>query len=300
LIAARLIHFASVMTLFGGALFQLYAGAGHVANLSRFLRRGFALAALLALISELAWLATSIANMTGDWTDIADPEVVRSALLETNFGQVWLARTALTLLLMAFAFLRLSTGSRVGRGLFALVAAALLASLALTGHAAAHKGPTGDVHRVVQAIHLLAGGAWLGGLLPLARVLATARRTGSAAAIGWAGTIVNRFSRVGYWAVGLVLLSGIVNSVFLMGGFAAFPATPYGRVLAAKIALVLLMVALAAVNRFRIAPRFAAGGDGGPVGSLWRNVMAELALGLAVLALAALLGTLIPAIYHEG
>ena len=298
LIAARLVHFASVMALFGGAFFMLYAGAGGVAAIVRFLRIQFVLASVLALASELGWLATSIANMTGDWTDVTDPEVVRSALLETDFGQVWLARMALTVILLLLSFFRFPATSRGAAGVYALLSAALLASLALTGHAAAHKGPMGDVHRVVQAIHLLAGGTWVGGLLPLARVLASARRTGSAAAIGWAGTVVGRFSRVGYWAVGFVLATGIVNSIFLVGSVEAFSATQYGQVLAAKIALVLIMAGLASINRFRIAPRIVAAPGVEPATALWRNVLAELALALAVLALVSLLGTLIPAKYH--
>lgn len=297
LIAARLVHFASVMALFGGSFFSLYAATGGVATIVRFLRVLFVLAALLALASEVGWLASAVANMTGDWTDVTDPEVLHSALLETDFGQVWLARMAATILLLLLALLRFSAASRAGAGLFALLSAALLASLALTGHAAAHKGSMGDVHRAVQAVHLLAGGAWLGGLLPLARVLAQAQRTGSAAAIGWAAKIVRRFSLVGYWAVGLVLATGAVNSVFLVGGLEAFPATRYGQVLTVKIALVLVMALLASVNRFQVAPRLAVTPE--PVRVLWRNVMAELALGLAVLALASLLGTLIPAIYHH-
>ena len=299
LIAARLVHFASVMALFGGALFALYAHAGGVAAIVRFLRIQFVLASLLALVSEVGWLATSIANMTGDWTDVTDPEVLRSALFETDFGQVWLVRMALTVVLLLLSLFRFSAASRTGAGFFALLSALLLASLALTGHAAAHKGQMGDVHRVVQAIHLLAGGTWLGGLLPLARVLASARRTRSAAAIGWAATEVGRFSRVGYWAVGLVLVSGIANSIFLVGSVAAFSASQYGQVLAAKIALVLIMVAIAAINRFRIMPQLAAAPAPERAAALWRNVMAELALALAVLALVSLLGTLIPAIYHE-
>ncbi|HLG88464.1 MAG TPA: CopD family protein, partial [Alphaproteobacteria bacterium] len=80
---------------------------------------------------------------------------------------------------------------------------------------------------------------------------------------------------------------------------AAFSETRYGQVLAAKIALVLIMVAIAAINRFRIAPRMAAAPGPEPTAVLWRNVMAELALALAVLALVSLLGTLIPAKYHD-
>lgn len=302
LIAARLIHFASVMVLFGGSLFALYALRADAAAERHMPPRRwmFVVAGLLALLSALAWLATVIANMTGDWMDIADPEVVRSALFETAFGQIWLGRMALTLVLLALACFRSSTASWTGRRLFVLLAALLLGSLALTGHAAAHKGPWGDVHRADQALHLLGAGAWLGGLAPLAAVLGLARRTGSEAAVGWAGTVVHRFSRMGYWAVGLIFVTGALNSIFLVGSPAAILPTQYGKVLLAKVALVLVMVGVAAVNRFTLAPRLAGPAATRPITALWRNVMAELALGLAVLALVSLLGTLVPAMYHGG
>jgi putative copper export protein len=51
------------------------------------------------------------------------------------------------------------------------------------------------------------------------------------------------------------------------------------------------MVALALVNHFRLLPQLKAGGS---AGGLSRNIRLELALGLLVVALAALLGLLAP------
>lgn len=63
------------------------------------------------------------------------------------------------------------------------------------------------------------------------------------------------FSQIGYVALALLAITGTVNSVMLVGSFAAFATTPYGRLLAVKILLFLTMTALALVNRFRLMPR---------------------------------------------
>jgi len=289
LIAARLVHFAAAMALFGGALFALYGPRG---TPPRWLLPA---AALLTLVSALAWMVPVIANMTGDWTDVTDREVLRSAFLETAFGRLWLARLLLGVVVLALAFLPSFRKTPGGRAGFLILAALLLGSLALSGHAAAHKGVWGDVHRADQVVHLLAAGAWLGGLLPLAMALAAARRSGTAAIAEVAGT-VRRFSRIGQWAVGLILATGIMNTAFLVGSPAALFPTPYGQTLLAKIAVVLIMVAIAAINLIRVTPRLKA--DPKAAGTLWRNTVLELALGLGVLALVGLLGTMIPALYH--
>jgi hypothetical protein len=62
--------------------------------------------------------------------------------------------------------------------------------------------------------------------------------------------------------------------------------TPFGHVLIAKIILVLLMVGIAAINRFAIQPRTVApiGESAIAVRALWRSVAWEQAVGGLVLA----------------
>jgi putative copper resistance protein D len=82
----------------------------------------------------------------------------------------------------------------------------------------------------------------------------------------------------------------------LVGSFEAFAATPYGRLLAVKIALFLAMVGLALGNRFRLMPRLRGPQDAAvPLRTLARSVLAEQAIGLAILAVVSVLGTWPPA-----
>ena len=66
-----------------------------------------------------------------------------------------------------------------------------------------------------------------------------------------------QFSRMGYVAVALVAITGIVNTAILVGRVDGLTGTPYGRLLLAKIALFLLLVVLAGINRLILVPRIA-------------------------------------------
>ncbi len=107
-----------------------------------------------------------------------------------------------------------------------------------------------------------------------------------------------QFSRMGYFAVALVALTGIVNTAILVGSVGGLIGTPYGRLLLVKIALFLLMVSLAAVNRFVLVPRIAQEGKPitGTVALIW-TIGIEQALGLAIIAVVSILGTWPPAMH---
>ena len=180
--------------------------------------------------------------------------------------------------------------SATTRSLQLAAAAALIALPALVGHAGATPGMTGDVHLVSDMVHLLAAGAWLGGLPAFALLLARARAKPSWGDVAVSAT--RRFSVVGSLSVGGLLATGLVNSWFLLGGPRDLVTTDYGRLVALKIGLFSAMITLAAVNRFYLTPRLP---DTSALRTLKRNSTAEIALGLCVVLFVAILGTLPPA-----
>ena len=151
-----------------------------------------------------------------------------------------------------------------------------------------------------RSFHLLAGGLWLGSLPALFHLAALARRDGATEAQEALRRMLPLYSRTGYAAVGTVLLTGFLNSWFLVGSIAALTSTAFGRVLCAKIVLVLLMIGVAAANRFVFQPRITAPTLDGAVAvrALWRSVALEQSLGGLVLAAVSVLGTLPPAMVH--
>ena len=207
------------------------------------------------------------------------------AVSDTEFGRVWMGRIVLGLVLLG-----LMIRPRPPRDRPLLVVSGLyLASIALTGHSALPGGAPGVFHRLADAVHLIAAGWWIGGLLAL--VLAC-QRLGPAAA-----AVLHRFSGVGYGAVAAIVLTGLFKSLILVATLQGADSTAYGFTLLFKLALFAGMGLLALSNRFWITPGLNHGGD--PVVWLKRlqwQVSAEFALGLGVMAVVGALGALSPPI----
>ena len=300
LIIARLLHYAAVTSLAGVLFFPLYAYTATEPK-ELFCRRQavFLSAAVGALFSGLLWFLCSVANMSGSWAGVADHEVLWTVLNETTFGSVWMARMLLTVIILGVTAVRPAI---VGRDLVtACLVAVLLASLAGTGHAQIEEGWMSLVHVGSDAAHLLAAGAWLGGLVPLGFILLDYSR-GQGEPIDNVDRILLRFSSMGYAAVATLVASGLINSWFLVGSVSSLLTTLYGQILLAKLGLFGAMLALAAANRFWLVPRMIetrAGASRDPsvwLGRLRYHVLGEQFLGLLVLLAVSVLGTMRPAI----
>jgi copper resistance protein D len=302
LIVARLLHYAAVTTLAGVSFFPLYAYAATEPK-QLFRRRQAVLlsAAFAAMFSGLCWLLCSVASMSGTWAGLVDHEVLWTVLNETTFGSVWMARMLLAVLILGVTAVHPFWTAMAGRHLItACLAAVLLASLAGTGHAQIEEGWIGLVHVGSDAAHLLAAGAWLGGLVPLGFILFD-NSAGDRESIAEVDRILLRFSSMGYVAVATLIISGLVNCCFLVGSVSSLLTTPYGQILLGKIALFAAMLALAAANRFWLVPRMIeTRADAGQLavwlGRLRYHVLGEQFLGLMVLLAVSVLGTMRPAV----
>jgi putative copper resistance protein D len=302
LVVARLLHYAAVTTLAGVSFFPLYAyAAAEPAGLFRWRQAVLLAAAAAALISGLLWFVFSVANMSGTMAGIADQEMLWTVVNETTFGSVWMARMVLAVILTVIAAhpFRKATA---GRDLItACLAAVLLASLAGTGHAQIEEGWIGLVHVGADAAHLLAAGAWLGGLVPLGFILLDYSMADGEPIVD-VDPILLRFSNMGYAAVATLVASGLINSWFLVGSVSSLLTTLYGQILLAKVAFFAAMLALAAANRFWLVPRMIEtrmGVSGEPAMWLARlryHVLGEQFLGLMVLLAVSVLGTMRPAV----
>jgi putative copper resistance protein D len=170
------------------------------------------------------------------------------------------------------------------------LSAALLASLALVGHAAMRTGVEGLAQRANHAAHLLTAGAWLGGLLPFLLCL---RAYADSDLRPDAVDAMTRSSFWGQFIVAAIVLTGAVNVALISGRAPIPPTTLYRALLDAKILTVGLMISLAVFNRFCLAPRLA---PGAMALALLRATSAiEVALGTAVVALVSVFALLDPA-----
>jgi copper transport protein len=154
----------------------------------------------------------------------------------------------------------------------------------LVGHAAG-PSPLRTVNLLVQWLHLLAVGAWIGGLVWLLAGLRGRERPEQMA------TAV-RFSKLAAPVLGLVAVTGLSRALHLAGGWKGLLDSSYGRFLDVKVALFFGLVLLGALNRYRIVPALAGGVR--RLDGLRRNVRGEVVLAACILAVTAVLSQLPP------
>jgi putative copper resistance protein D len=304
LFVARLLHYAAVTTLAGASFFPLYAYADAKPIVLLRWRQGVLLAAAIAsLLSGVLWFVFAVANMSGTLADVGDREVLWMVLNETTFGRVWTARLVLSIIMVGLFWNRVVSKLGPRRDLITpVLAAGLLISLAGVGHPQVEEGVAGIIHVASDAAHLLAAGAWLGGLVPLGYILLLHGREKGPAERSDLNEILLRFSGMGYVAVATLIGSGLVNSWFLVGSVSGLFATQYGQLLIVKLVLFAGMLALAVSNRFWIVPSLNKARKDGRNGStawtarLRSHVLGEQFLGLTVLLVVSILGTMRPAI----
>jgi len=315
-ILARTVHFASVATLAGLMFFLLLVFEPVVRRVSaapdeavtRLRRHLIAVgwASLgLGLVSGAAWLVLLATRLSGQpVAAVLAAGVVRKVLTETRFGDDCLVRLALAALLgVVLARFDPVSGwrSRPDGVTAALLAACFIASLAWAGHGGASPGVPGAIQLAGDALHLVAAGAWIGGLVPFVLVMARARQARSATWSAVAAEVTVRFSAFAVVVVAGLVLTGLINTWFLVGSVPAVVGTEYGRLLLLKIALAVAMVALAAVNRLWLMPRLRNSPQQSAtvLGRLRRNGLIEAALGLAILGIVGALGTMPPAAHTQ-
>ena len=306
LIVIRAIHFAATTITAGTLIFRAVvaepalrsAEAAASVIQTQILRVAWIGLAITA-VSGAIWVLLEAAAMSGlSLNEGMSADVLSTVLNETQFGRVSEIRLALAITLatcLAFSQMPwthwLALASALG----------LIAALAWAGHAGSSVGLIGLLHLTADVLHLTAAAAWIGALVPLAMLLAVARRRKDFVWTSLARHATQRFSTLGLLSVGILLITGVVNAWILVGSFYALQVTEYGRLLILKIALFAVMLLLAAANRFWLMPQLA------PLSrtdmqidalrQLTRNSVLEIILGVVVIAIVGALGILHPAIH---
>ncbi|HYK99890.1 MAG TPA: CopD family protein [Steroidobacteraceae bacterium] len=244
----------------------------HLPAAAREIRSVGVRSAAVALPLLVAQLALEAPRMAGEYAGILDGSLQRM-VLGSPVAAAAGARVLGALLIAAGL-----PGSSRPAQVFAQGGVLLIAgSFALTGHTAVH--PWRWLLAPALVIHLLIAAFWLGGIATL--YLATLREGDRA------GRGVEAFSRVALWIVPLLAVAGVVMTVLLVPHLAVF-AQPYGWLLLVKMSGFVLLMGLAAANRWRLGPAVAAGATRG----FRRSLIAEYLLIAAVLAATAVMTSL--------
>ena len=148
----------------------------------------------------------------------------------------------------------------------------------------------GDWTRLVNPVHQLLAGLWLGslavmvfaGILPALRAAPAVRGTAVA-------QMVNGFSSLALTCGPLLILTGVITALRHLRPFSSLWHTPYGYALLLKLCLVATVFVLGAWNWRRQRPRL--GGEAA-AGGILRSSLAELSMATLVLMVTAVLVSL--------
>lgn len=310
----RFLHLTAVVLLASSFAFSLFierpvCARGDGRDLARFWRTSWIrlVRYLIAIVFVTALLGLWLHGLSvSEGSPTASSfSVLLPLISETHFGKVWLLRMALLIAVAALVFCAGSTTKKALSGYFLasefFLSASLLASIGLAGHAAAAEGASFALQVFVHALHLLAAGLWLGGLVLFSLFLRQCRRSTDADAVAMAQAATRRFSSIAVVSVALLILTGSYNAWNLVGGVPQLFGTPYGKLLLIKIVLLLPLLILGAVNRTKLKPELltASLDHREPAlrltRKLGRNAIAEATFGALILLIVGFMGVTPPA-----
>lgn len=197
----------------------------------------------IAASSALVWSVCALLLMPLSASEVSGSplsEAIKPANLINAYGQVaevrtwfWTAVFALVAAIIARTILKWGpTVAVIAFTIFSLMPSAL------AGHSSS--GGNHDIATNSLILHLIGATLWLGGL---AAVVVYALASGR-----WRGLAVRRFSRVAFWCIIVVGLSGVVNAAVRVPFDQLFPDT-YGQLVIAKVAALIVLGALGAWHR---------------------------------------------------
>ena len=243
----------------------------------------------LALISAAVVILSNILRLWLQFGSIHGPErffegdLLSALLLKGGWGNAWIAQTIASIAFLIAVAIKTDDRSDSWYSAipFAVVTAA---SPAFSGHAAAVQ-QMAIVPILDDAIHVIAASAWLGTLAYL-MFAAMPRVLRDEDGFVKLGGLVNIFSPLALVMAGIATFTGALNAFIHINAFAEFWTTPYGRLLALKIGLVILTMTMGAYNWRVVRPAL---GTEVATQDLKRSARSEIAMGAIIVIITALL-----------
>ena len=268
----RALSFVFLLQAAGVALFialfgRLLSGSADA------IRRLGRISAIVGAASVVGHFGLEAPRMAGDFSGMWDLSLQKTALYSA--AGVAFGVKVLGLVLLAAS---LGRDGKIFRTGWIFGAALAVTAFLLTGHTSVHAERW--MLAPLLAVHLLIIAFWFGALLPLNQ--ACAREPPVVAA-----KVVNAFSAIATWLVPVIFLAGLGMAVILVPSWGVFR-QPYGELLIVKVVGFAALMGLAALNKWRLGPGIASGGQVA-VMALRRSVAAEYVLILGVLTVTAIM-----------
>jgi copper transport protein len=265
---ARLLLYAGLFLGVGGVVFMCWIGGGS--------RLAQCIAGTTMAIGLLA-ASVSVGLQGLDALNAPSSGLDRAIIWQTGYATTYGTTVILAALALMAGLIALALRGWPALALSALALLGVGAALAASGHASVADPQW--LTRPAVFLHGVGIAFWAGALIPLGLALATPGPEASVA--------LRRFSRAVPYALVPLVVAGLLLAVVQLRSLDALWTTAYGAIFLAKLALLTVLFALAARNRFRLTQP-AALGDASAIPRLRRSIGAEVVIMLAIFGVAAL------------
>lgn len=244
--------------------------------------------AAAAVLGTCVWLVVQAAYLADADSVGAAFAAVPQVLAKTSFGHTVLLQVA-TLLILAGV---IGWRDKMARQRVALVVATIAVCLQ-SGHSHAFSMDQGpSVLLACDIVHLIAAGAWLGGLVPLLLLVRMAPPKAAATAARW-------FSPLGQWAIAALVVSASLQGWILVASIPGLIGTAYGWMALVKLALFGVLFGFACFNRYRFAPALLRNNPETARRELLRSIALQTGFAIAIVVAAVVLSQLPPAMHLQ-
>jgi len=238
----KALAYTGVVLLVGAGLFRFFVGPELSVGMRRALCLGTLLGAALVVLGSVGDVLWSLWQLVGRF----DPALTWDYAQSTNHGRATLVRLALTLPLVLLTFWE-GLPRPLHRTLYILVGLGTLGTFSFLSHAAVMHGA---LPLLADLEHFAVAALWGGAVI----YTALSPAWGDAAQRGALLRTVRRVSSVGLFSVLLLAVTGTYAAALHLDGPGQLATVPYGRALSLKLALVLAILGIAALNRWWFLP----------------------------------------------
>ena len=252
---------------------------GKVAETNFELRKLAAVTSLIWMISNAFFIVLTLANiLNAKVTDVLQPNILRSFILQIPLGQYLFTQLLLSILIS----LIVPRFNSIGTGTFLLLATLLAIVIPVFQ---SHSASSGSHSMAIGslAIHVIALALWVGGVFALAFLTPESR-----------AHAVPRFSVLALWAAIAVVVSGSVNA-FIRLDFKEAWTSSYAYLVIAKVFLTVGLIVIGYLHRKNLKKLSEIKGS-----KFLQLILAEVVIMTVTLAIGSLLASSQPPVRESG
>jgi len=252
---------------------------GKVAETNFELRKLAAVTSLIWMISNAFFIVLTLANiLNANVTDVLQPNILRSFILQIPLGQYLFTQLLLSILIS----LIVPRFNSIGTGTFLLLATLLAIVIPVFQ---SHSASSGSHSMAIGslAIHVIALALWVGGVFALAFLTPESR-----------APAVPRFSVLALWAAIAVVVSGSVNA-FIRLDFKEAWTSSYAYLVIAKVFLTVGLIVIGYLHRKNLKKLSEIKGS-----KFLQLILAEVVIMTVTLAIGSLLASSQPPVRESG